>query len=195
MSTDLTARPGPVPAGAGPGRVLGLSTPHLRTTADADAVAARLAAVPGVPAGALVATSWVVGPPRHLALVVLAPEGTSLPDALVADLVAAAGATGPDAAAVAARAAGGDADRVVVLPGAEHLVGVLDVGELLRRSAVDAVVGLGGLVVPDDAVVDTRGHVRPRLAGGRLLLDVQPARDGRWVPFESPVHRACCSAH
>ncbi|ROP34529.1 hypothetical protein [Pseudokineococcus lusitanus] len=194
MSTDLTARPGPVPAGAGPGRVLGLSTPHLRTTADADATAARLAAVPGVPAGTLVATTWVVGPPRHLALVVLAPSGTSLPDALVADLLAAAGATGPDDA-VAARAAGGDADRVVVLPGAEHLVGVLDVGELLRRSALDVVVGLGGLVVPDDAVVDTRGHVRPRLAGGQLVLDVQPARDGRWVPFESPVHRACCSAH
>lgn len=194
MSTDLTARPGPVPAGAGPVRVLGLSTPHLRTTADADAAADRLAAVPGVPAGALVATSWVVGPPRHLALVVLSPSGTSLPEAVVTDLLAAAGAAGPDDV-VAARAAGGDADRVVVLPGAEHLVGVLDVGELLRGSAVEAVVGLGGLVVPDDAVVDTRGHVRPRLAGGRLLLDVQPARDGRWVPFESPVHRACCSAH
>ncbi|GAA2025808.1 hypothetical protein WDZ16_01485 [Pseudokineococcus marinus] len=183
-------------AGGGPARhVLGLLTPHLRRPAEVDHAAASVAAVAGLPSGSLVGSSLVLassGSPQHLGLVVLAPE--PLP-AEVATAVAAAAGAEAGGAWVAARAAAGTVDRVAVFPGREDLVGVLAARDLLALSAVEALVGLGGLAVPPDAVVDTRGHVRPRLADGRLVLDVQPSRGGRWVPFEPPVQHACCSAH
>lgn len=172
--------------------VLGLRTPHLRSPADVDAAAALVAAAAGWPADALLASSPAAGPPKHLALVVVSPQ--PLPPHVLAAVTAAVGADGPSPD-VEQRAAQGAADRVVLFPGREHLTGVLGVADVLARGAVEAVVGLGGLVVPDDAVVDTRDHVRPRLLGGRLVLDVQPARGGRWVPFEAPTQHACCSAH
>lgn len=192
------ARP-PGDAGAGdPARarhVLSLLTPHLRRPAEVDHAAALVTAVAGLPAGTLVGSSLVPassGSPQHLGLVVLTPS--PLPEEVVAAVAAAAGADG-SGAQVAAQATSGAVDRVAVFPGRERLVGVLAAADLLAASAVEALVGLGGLAVPADAVVDTRGHVRPRLADGRLVLDVQPSRGGRWVPFEPPVQHACCSAH
>jgi len=201
MTTTPAAPAAPAPAGAAgagasrprvPDHVLGLATPHLRRPAEVDAAAARVAAVDGLPAGVLVASSLVPGPPQHLGLVVLSPE--LLTDDVAAAVAAAAGAAGPGRD-VARRAAAGTADRVAVFPGREGLVGVVRVGDVLATSAVEALVGLGGLAVPEDAELETRGHVRPRLEDGRLVLDVQPARGGRWVPFEPPVQHVCCSAH
>ncbi|WP_299034716.1 hypothetical protein [uncultured Pseudokineococcus sp.] len=191
-STSTGAAAAVAPATPGPRHVLGLATPHLRTPAEVDHAAARVAQVAGFPVGALVASTLVPGPPQHLGLVVLTAE--PLPEQVAAAVAAAAGATGPGEE-VARRAAAGDADRVARYPGLDVLLGVLPVAEVLRSGAVEALVGLGGLVVPDDAELDTRDHVRPRLAGGRMVLDVQPSRGGRWVPFEPPVQHACCSNH
>ncbi|MEJ5869040.1 hypothetical protein WDV85_14955 [Pseudokineococcus sp. 5B2Z-1] len=187
------------PHGAGAGgtawHVLGLLTPHLRRPAEVDHAAALVEAVPGLPAGTLVGSSLVPassGSPQHLGLVILATS--PLPEEVAATVAAAAGAGGAGTH-VAERATSGVVDRVAVFPGRERLVGVVAARDLLAMSAVEALVGLGGLAVPADAVVDTRGHVRPRLADGRLVLDVQPSRGGRWVPFEPPVQHSCCSAH
>ncbi|WP_298991568.1 hypothetical protein [uncultured Pseudokineococcus sp.] len=203
--TTTSTRPASPPAGAPGARpsddagderparhVLGLLTPHLRRPAEVDHAAALVAAVPGLPTGALVGSSLVPGAPQHLGLIVLTPS--PLPEEVALAVTTAAGADGAGTH-VAERATSGVVDRVAVFPGREHLVGVLAARDLLAASAVEALVGLGGLAVPADAVVDTRAHVRPRLADGRLVLDVQPSRGGRWVPFEPPVQHACCSAH
>lgn len=41
----------------------------------------------------------------------------------------------------------------------------------------------------------TRDFVRPQWIGEALTLLVQPARDGRVVPFEGPNPTPCCADH
>ncbi|TDC71153.1 hypothetical protein [Streptomyces hainanensis] len=97
------------------------------------------------------------------------------------------------AAAVAALA-GHDRSgaRAVLFPGSAGLSGTLTLAELFDRTAIDSAVVLGGVVPEPSATLDTRGHVRPELVDGRLLLRVAPARGGVYVPFELPDPHPCC---
>ena len=89
-----------------------------------------------------------------------------------------------------------DGARAVVFPGAEELTGVLPIHAVLAKSAIERVVLLGGGgEPPGEQDLDTRDFVRPRMMGGTLTLVVQPARDGRLVPFEHPSPRPCCADH
>lgn len=78
-----------------------------------------------------------------------------------------------------------DQTRMFVFPGKDNLVGTLAVGDLLMISAVDEVRRLSGGTPAAVELLDTRGHLRPRMLGGRLVLTVQPG-EGVLVPFEQP---------
>jgi hypothetical protein len=85
--------------------------------------------------------------------------------------------------------------RVFVFPGHTGLVGAMAVGDLVSGSAIEQVLGLGGVDPHADALVDTREFVRPRVEAGRLVLRVRPAADGLLVPFEQPHPTPCCVDH
>ncbi len=109
-------------------------------------------------------------------------------------------AAGPDdlragAAEAVAEHAARRGGRAVHFPGVAGLTGTLPVGEVLRRSAVERVVLHAAGDADPDALLVTRGHVRPRRHEGRLVLHVQPARGGTFVPFESPAPTPCCADH
>ncbi|MDT0443761.1 hypothetical protein [Streptomyces johnsoniae] len=104
-----------------------------------------------------------------------------------------AGARAAGAAAGAAAAAAGTG-RAVLFPGWRLLTGSLSLGEVFARTAITRAEALGGTVPPASAVLDTRGHVRPEVRDGTLLLRLMPARGGQYVPFEIPDPHPCCGA-
>lgn len=65
--------------------------------------------------------------------------------------------------------------------------------EVIDLTAIEAVVGLGGVPASKDQVVDRQGFVRPVVEGGRLTLRVRPAGQDRLVPFEQPYATPCCA--
>jgi hypothetical protein len=182
---------------------------------DADALAHALAAVlvDGGATAVTVATHWArTGQVRHVALSVEATEidsGVAWPilfDALrpraddsVAILLGGR-YLGParlrdavDAAVDAqlTRSSG----RAVVFPGSAELPGTVSVAQVLATTAIDRLRVLAADDADPDAVLVTRGHVRPRWVNGELLLDVQPAVGGTLVPFETPNPTPCCADH
>ncbi len=180
---------------------------------DADAVAVRLAALlPAAWADRLVVATHVVpGEPAHVALAVEAPVDA---DSAWAELVAALATAGLEDAALSlgerglgrkehvshARAAAAEhaarrSGRAVVVPGTADLPSALRVGGLLERTAVERVVVLAGDDAPPDAVLVTRGFLRPRWSRGALVLHVQPAAGGVLAPFEVPDPTPCCADH
>jgi hypothetical protein len=180
---------------------------------DADAVAVRLAALlpPAWADRLVVATHVVPGEPAHVALAVEAPADA---DSVWAGLVAALAAAGledaalslgerglgpqehvPHARAAAAEHAARRSGRAVVVPGAAGLPSALRVAALLEQSAVERVVVLAGDDAPPDAVLVTRGFLRPRWSQGALVLHVQPAAGGVLAPFEVPDPTPCCADH
>lgn len=199
--------------------VLGWST-GLADILDAEHA---LTVLPGLPAGAVVCTHLVrfadldaadvadgAGP--HVAASVDVPGGL---DRTVVDAVV-RGAGGPVLEVVLLDdggievsdpdAAGGPrlavsqalvhaGGRAVVFPGCELLHGHVTVAELLDRTAVDVVRGLGDLAVTDTDVLWTRDFIRPVYSGGRLVLDVAAAVDGVLVGFEDPFPTYCCAVH
>jgi hypothetical protein len=84
--------------------------------------------------------------------------------------------------------------RCVRFPGQEALVGVLTAGEIVARSAIDEVVGIG-VAVPPDSAVDTRGFVRPIHQDGRLVLLVEPTVDGLQPAEIEDPHQCCGGVH
>jgi len=85
--------------------------------------------------------------------------------------------------------------RAVTFPGNERLVGTLPIASVLAGSAIDRVTVLGGGAPEGTQKLDTRDFVRPQWIDGALTLVVQPARDGRLVPFEVPDPTPCCADH
>ncbi|MFD5317812.1 hypothetical protein [Streptomyces sp. NPDC127098] len=178
--------------------LLGLSD-GSRGLRGVDHLAHRLAELLPLPAGAHARTHVVRTPEPGLALSVELPDPAGAVAALPGEVAVAredGRVTGPAehrAAAVAALAAHGrDGARAVYFPGSAGLTGTLTLAELFARTAIDAAVALGGAVPDASARLDTRGHVRPELRGGRLLLRVAPARGGVYVPFELPDPHPCC---
>jgi hypothetical protein len=186
--------------------VVGLDLEHLdERRADHD----LLELVRSLPDGDVTeaATHWASAEGPHVALSValdgrsLEPLLQRLPElgerwcAVVAGEVhgdaALAGATDAARKAHVARTSG----RVVLFPGSAALVGTLPVRDLLDRSAVDRVQVLTAAEAAPDAVVDTRGHVRPTWQRGQLVLLAQPAVGDRLVPYESPDPTPCCADH
>lgn len=84
--------------------------------------------------------------------------------------------------------------RVVHFPGDDSVSGTVTVRQLLT-TAIDRVVPLGGGEMSVTASVVTRDFLRPRWQDGLLVLHVQPAVGGTWVPFESPNPTPCCALH
>lgn len=146
-----------------------------------------------------VAASW----PRT-AVGGTAPVTALLAAALPAATVVAE--TGPDRldlGGVGDRAAGARAaleehrtghGRVVHFPGSSALVGRWTVGDLVAAGLLDAVEGLAGTAVGDDAVVDLGDFARPTWRAGRRVLLVQPGLRAL-VPFEVRDQVACCHDH
>jgi hypothetical protein len=62
-------------------------------------------------------------------------------------------------------------------------------------TTIDRIDALGGDSPAADALLVTRDFVRPRWQGGELVLHVQPAIGGTWVPFETPNPTPCCATH
>ncbi|CAN5573795.1 hypothetical protein BH10ACT10_BH10ACT10_00170 [soil metagenome] len=85
--------------------------------------------------------------------------------------------------------------RMFVYPGHHLLVGALAAGDLVARSGIDQVRGLGGVDPVVDDLVDTQAFVRPLVERGRLVLLVRPAAGGMLVPFEQPHPTPCCADH
>ncbi len=84
--------------------------------------------------------------------------------------------------------------RVVRFPGGGALIGSVTFEQLMATS-IDLIQGLGGDQPDLDAVLVTRDFLRPRWQAGQLVLHVQPAAGGTWVPFETPNPTPCCAAH
>ena len=85
--------------------------------------------------------------------------------------------------------------RAVWFPGHDTVGPEITVGALLTTTAINTVEALGGADTAADVVVHTRGFLRPRFTGGRLVLHTQPARGGVLVPFETPSPTPCCTDH
>lgn len=73
------------------------------------------------------------------------------------------------AAACGLRLSGNDG-RFISLPGVRELDGVLTVGDILRRSPIQCVVGDDGRPLDAAVEVDTGGWVRPDLVAGEIVL-------------------------
>ncbi|QNK82253.1 hypothetical protein [Nakamurella sp. PAMC28650] len=84
--------------------------------------------------------------------------------------------------------------RAVQFPGSESLTGTVALRQVLATT-IDRIDALGGDSPGADALLVTRDFVRPRWQGGELVLHVQPAIGGTWVPFETPNPTPCCAAH
>jgi len=87
------------------------------------------------------------------------------------------------------------AGRAFVFAGSEGLNGVLAVGVLTTRTAIDDVVSMGGSPVDPGTMLNTQGFVRPVYRDGRLVLHTRPAIGGVVVPFEQPNPTPCCADH
>ncbi|WP_049580894.1 hypothetical protein [Streptomyces sp. SBT349] len=157
-----------------------------RTTRDADHLLHRLADVLPLPEGAYALTHPVADPEPRLALCLAVAEDVA--DAVEGRLRAAGEEPTdlPEGPAVR---------RAVVFPGWRALTGSLTLGELFAGTAIARAEALGGVVPPEDAVLDTRGHVRPEWRDGELLLRLMPVRGGGYVPFEIPDPHPCCGTH
>jgi hypothetical protein len=160
-----------------------------------------------------VTTHWAaLGELRHVALVVevsgLAPgavadaltvltsEGTPDGPALLVDGTS----TGPVAlrpvlAEVLEAHRTRSSGRAVVFPGSTTLTGTVTVADAVAGTAIDRVQVLGSAEPDGATALVTRGFVRPRWSGGRLVLHAQPAVGGALVPFETPDPTPCCADH
>ncbi len=100
---------------------------------------------------------------------------------------------GPGPSEIARRHAERTSGRFVRFRGKDAAVGDITVGELLERTAVEAVYELGGATLNSDALVTTFDHVRPQFDKGRIVLLVCPRADGSFQPFEvrSPARCGC----
>lgn len=85
-------------------------------------------------------------------------------------------------------------DRCVRFPGQSLLTGTHAVEEVVSRSAIDRVVGVGVPVSPADRV-ETLGFLRPVHRDGALVLFVEPAVGGVLRPIEAENPHECCGAH
>ena len=93
-----------------------------------------------------------------------------------------------------------DGGRAVRFPGWAQLTGTVPLRQVLASSAIDGISQLGGGSPDPDALLITRGFVRPRWCSGELVLAVLPA--GRnsagaplVAPFEVPNPTPCCAQH
>ncbi|WP_367128603.1 hypothetical protein [Saccharothrix sp. HUAS TT1] len=104
--------------------------------------------------------------------------------------------SGADTPAARAARAGRDrsAGRCVRFPGQSALTGTHPVAEVVARSAVDRVVGIGVPVAPGD-LVETLGFLRPVCRDGELVLLVEPAVGGVLRPAEAESPHECCGGH
>ena len=162
--------------------VVGVSFGH----ADDTTAEHWLASLPVEPAVAC--THLVREPYPHVAISLVLPAGSpGVPQG--EEVLAPAAALAADAHR--ARRSG----RAVRYPGAERLVGVLTVAELLSVSAIERVHVLGGAPADPQTLIDTRDFVRPQWMDGALTLVAAPAANDRIVPFEHPNPTPCCAAH
>lgn len=89
----------------------------------------------------------------------------------------------------------GTAGRLVAFPGQENARGTLTAAELRDYCGIDQVEALGGLVVEDTTLIDTRDFIRPIRRNGRIVLLLQPAAGGVLIPFEAEHQIKCCADH
>ena len=95
-------------------------------------------------------------------------------------------ALAPTARAAALAQANRSGGRAVVFPGTPELVGLLQVHDILARSAIEEVVDITETMPRTDDLVLVSGPVRPRWNFGRLILYVLPAAgavDSVYLPF------------
>ncbi|WP_369140431.1 hypothetical protein [Modestobacter versicolor] len=159
-------------AGSGTAAELVCTSVDRSATAPRAGVAVRLTAAPADPDRTRTALATALGGP-------VVVDGEAGPD----------GAT-PAVAALLAAQDGVDG-RCVRFPGQDAVAGRLPVADLVARTAIDAVVGVGTAVGPD-AVVDTLGFLRPQFTDGRLTLVVEQAAGGVLQPFEVEFPHECC---
>lgn len=89
----------------------------------------------------------------------------------------------------------GTTGRLVRFPGYEQARGTMTAAELRDRCGIDEVEALGGLPVEDDTLIDTRDFIRPIRRDGQVVLLVQPAAGGVFIPFEAEHQQKCCADH
>ena len=143
-----------------------------------------------------VVLSWTDGPAREEIAQALADMNDSA-RVLRDDHTAAVGDS-PDAlpglAAAIADHTGRAAGRLTRFPGRTAIERRLTAGEIVTLSCVDEVVGLAGLEIQPDSVVNLTGFARPQWSTGRCVLLVQPGTPDL-VPFEVRQQIPCCADH
>jgi hypothetical protein len=83
--------------------------------------------------------------------------------------------------------------RAIRFRGQDAIPEECSVGEIVRRTDIDRVEGVGA-AVDDRTVVVTHRFLRPTFSAGELVLHVTPLADGRFQPFESGTPYRCCAA-
>ncbi|MEI4270640.1 hypothetical protein TEK04_02790 [Klenkia sp. LSe6-5] len=71
----------------------------------------------------------------------------------------------------------------------------LTVAELLARTAIDRVVGIGGEALPGDEVDTVDGYLRPVRHPDGVELLVDPTGPRTWRPVEIRSPHECCGGH
>ncbi|MQA79893.1 MAG: hypothetical protein GEV10_15660 [Streptosporangiales bacterium] len=100
------------------------------------------------------------------------------------------------AAEAAARHAAGRSGRAVLYVGVATLTGTVTVGDMLARTAIDAISVLAHPIEPVESdLVETRDHVRPEWRDGVLTLTTTAVARDRYAPFEIPDPTPCCADH
>lgn len=91
------------------------------------------------------------------------------------------------------RARAGREGRAIRFRGQASLTGARSVAEILERSEIVRVEGLGE-PVESGSIVITHDYLRPVFVNGELVLYVTPLSSGRFQPFESAAPYRCCEA-
>ncbi|NES16990.1 MULTISPECIES: hypothetical protein [Micromonospora] len=144
----------------------------------------------GHPAGLIACTHLVHEPHPHVAVSLSATDPRQL-----ADLPAGDAQATPGARRAAAEHRSRTAGRAIHYPGQEQLTGTLTVADVIRHSAIEQVVILGGAPATPGTVLHTLDYVRPQWREGRLTLVTRPAPGGSLAPFELQRSTPCCADH
>ncbi|MCI0438158.1 MAG: hypothetical protein L0177_03395 [Chloroflexi bacterium] len=88
-------------------------------------------------------------------------------------------------AAAGLRASGNDG-RFISLRGVRDIEGVVSAGDIKEKTGIASVQTARAVELPDTALVDSQGWLRPRLIDGRPVLQVEshPEMDGGWISVD-----------
>jgi len=84
--------------------------------------------------------------------------------------------------------------RAVVFPIDVDITSSITAKELIKNSAIDAVIAIGE-VLPVNAQIQVNGYLRPTFNNGKLELYVERVAGDLYAPIERESPHECCGGH